>query len=133
MPDNRILIDTSIWVDYFRGREIRLADAVDRLLESDRVVTLEIIEAELLRGAKTEKEIDFLKNHFSAIPILEMPSDSWREVGLFSYRLARKGYLPALVDTFIALASINSDIPLFTRDRDFRRIAGFSSLILFEP
>ena len=46
-----LLVDTSIWIEYFRGKNLRVGETVDRLLDNDRIVTMDIVEAELLRGA----------------------------------------------------------------------------------
>jgi predicted nucleic acid-binding protein len=132
MTDRQVLLDTSIWIDYFRGKDRKISMEVDSLLDSDRVVTLELIEVELLRGALTEKEIKFLEDHFSHLSQLTVSPKFWHKVGRFSYQMARKGYLPHLVDAFIALAAIENKMALFSKDRDFREIAQRSDLQLYE-
>jgi len=52
------LIDTSIWIDFFRGRKGAIKNRVQDLLDQNRVVTNGIIIAELLVGASGEKVTD---------------------------------------------------------------------------
>mgnify|MGYP001585012382 CR=1 FL=1 len=132
MTDNPVLADTSIWIEYFRNKNRAVVERVDRLLETDRIVTLELVEAELYRGARSEKEIRFLEEYFARLPVLETPIHFWREVGRFCYKLARKGFLPHLADACIALAALENRVTLFSADKDFRRIAALSDLKLFE-
>lgn len=131
MFDNRVLVDTSVWVEYFRSQDPLLTKQVDQLLGEDRLVTIEIVEAELFRGARSEKEIRFLEDYFSHLPVLELPRRAWRQAGRFSYQLARKGYSPHLVDALIALTAIEHHVFLYSQDKDFRRMAALSDLRLF--
>lgn len=131
MSDKDVLIDTSVWVDYFRGKGGEAGRAVDGLLDADRVLVLPLIEAELYRGARTEKELKFLEGHFSFLRQLDIPAGFWRKVGRFSWQLSRKGYLPHLVDAFIALTAIENGVMVFSRDNDFKKIAALSELKLF--
>jgi predicted nucleic acid-binding protein len=62
-----------------------------------------------------------------------MPDGGWLHVGRFAYQLSRRGYRPHLVDSFIAIAAIHNEIPLWSADKDFTRIAALTELKLFEP
>ncbi len=131
MTANRILIDTSVWIDYFRDKNQALSVLVDQLLDDDLVVSLEVIEAELYRGARSDKEIHFLENYFSHIPSLEQPSNIWRKVGQFTYQIARKGHSIGLIDACIAFMAIENKVQLYSLDKDFKQISARSSLKLF--
>ncbi|OGQ08790.1 MAG: hypothetical protein A3G32_06435 [Deltaproteobacteria bacterium RIFCSPLOWO2_12_FULL_40_28] len=132
MSDRSVLIDTSIWIEYFRGKNHQFLSVVDVLLDEDRVVNVDLVCAELYRGARSEKEIRFLEQHFSAIPSLQVPVDVWRLVGKFSFQLAKKGYLPHLVDAYIAFTAIEHNVTLFTKDRDFQHMARLGPLKLYQ-
>jgi hypothetical protein len=130
MAETKVCIDTSVWIEYFRGRNGAIMAAVDRLLDNDQVVTLDVVEAELLRGARTQKEIDFLEEYFVDLPRAAVTAGVWRRVGLFCHRLARKGYLPHLVDAYIAVVALENDAPVFSRDGDFKKMASLTPLKL---
>lgn len=132
MAETKVLIDTSIWIEYFRGRNVAVSSEVDRFLENDRIVTVDVVEAELLRGAKSQKEIDFIEEYFMSLPQLKPSADIWRRVGMFCQRLARKGYLPHLVDAYIAVVALENETSVYSKDSDFKRISSLSPLKTIE-
>ena len=52
-----ILVDTSIWIDFFRKRE-NIFEQLNQLVEEKRVATVKLVIAELIQGARQEKEIE---------------------------------------------------------------------------
>ncbi len=56
MKDKPVLIDTSVWIDYFRKSNTALAGQVDDMLDNVEICVPKIVIAELIQGAKTEKE-----------------------------------------------------------------------------
>jgi predicted nucleic acid-binding protein len=68
-----ILIDTSAWIDFFRGRG-RLADAVDQLVESDDAAVCGPIITEFRRGLRSRADRERVLPLLSGCQILEQPS-----------------------------------------------------------
>ena len=58
---NRYLVDTSIWVEFFRGKSQVIRNRIIDLLTEDRIVICAVVVAELLLGARGKKEIEFVK------------------------------------------------------------------------
>jgi tRNA(fMet)-specific endonuclease VapC len=119
---NRVLVDSSAWIDFFRGR----ADAVrrlDALLSDDRAATTGMIAAEVVSGARTRSELDELRSHFAALPQARPPDDLWDRVAESRFSLARQGVQGHVVDLAIAVTAATSGHQLLTRDRDFVAIA----------
>ncbi len=58
-PDN-ILVDTSAWIEFFREKA-PYHKAILELLDSRRICCTGIVLAELIRSAKSQKELDVLK------------------------------------------------------------------------
>ncbi len=54
-----ILVDTSIWIDYFRGGDN--SSSMDALLDENILVTNEIILAELIPYLKIRKQAEIIK------------------------------------------------------------------------
>jgi len=49
-----ILVDSSVWIDYFRGVATAECDLLDRLLGSERLLTGDLILVEVLQGFRSE-------------------------------------------------------------------------------
>ena len=113
-----ILVDTSAWIDFFRGSGA-LADRVDVLLDAGDVALCGPIVTELRRGLRSPAE------RRKVIPLLDgchelgQPSHLWEEAGELGYVLARKGVSAKTVDLLIATYALTHSVPLLTSDTDF--------------
>ncbi|MCP4157326.1 MAG: PIN domain-containing protein [bacterium] len=56
------MLDTSVWIDYFRDNDKELNDFIDHLIDEDAIYINGIINSEILIGTKTEKEYELIKN-----------------------------------------------------------------------
>jgi hypothetical protein len=73
MPNERFLVDTSVWIFALRRDPVlEIKDRIDSLLKEDTVITTGMIKLEILAGTRTEKEYRRLKSHFDALIIEEM-------------------------------------------------------------
>jgi predicted nucleic acid-binding protein len=119
---SEVLIDSSAWIDFFRG-EPEAVRRVDPLLAEDRGATTAIITAEVASGARTRAVFDKLVTTFSALSSLPDPDKLWPRVAELRFTLARQGFQADLIDLAIALTAAHSRHALLTRDRDFEAIA----------
>jgi predicted nucleic acid-binding protein len=62
-----IILDTSIWIEYFKGND-EFFDIYQHFIEKGEVNTIEIIFAELLKGARNKREIEMIKAYFELLP-----------------------------------------------------------------
>lgn len=128
-PLSSVLVDTSAWLDYFRGKGPAEA-IVDRLLRAGDLCTHGLIKAEVLSGARNEKEFHRLAEGLDALPLLSDPPNLWDLVGQARYQLARKGHQCAIADLVIAVNAHFFGKYLYSLDSDFRRI---QTVIPFRP
>lgn len=135
MSDNPpVLLDTSIWIDYFRNQSPELSAAVDNLIASDQARVCGIIIAELIRGAKTGKEVEALVEVADTIRAVPEPRAVWEKAGRLAYDLRRKGRTIHVVDCYLAELAIASDCRLFTLDQHFKMIQKFRPVLQpFKP
>lgn len=125
---DKVLVDTSVWIEFFRKKE-PYYDIVSSLIDKDRVISAGLILAELIQGAKSEKELKILKDF---LYVFEFVPDSvflWEKAGELSYALQRKGKSVGLSDCYIAVSAASQNARLLTLDRHFDAIkneAGFS-------
>jgi tRNA(fMet)-specific endonuclease VapC len=117
-----LLVDSSIWIDFFRGAP-HAVRRVDAALEQDRVAVCGPIVAEVLSGTKTRADFAHVKAAFEGLALLPDPFDAWPRVGEARFALARRGIQAAIIDVLIALTAAEAGHALLTRDSDFRRIA----------
>ena len=122
MYSQGILVDTSVWVKFFRFSDSRESAHLDSLLQSRGVRICAPIHAEILSGAKNEHERARLQTLFSAGELLPLPENIWDEVSELRFKLARKGHQTSLIDLIIACTSAHHAAPLWSLDKDFELI-----------
>jgi predicted nucleic acid-binding protein len=71
MSGRRILIDTSVWIEYFRNKSDALSKQVDAILSYDEVVVPKVVIAELVQGARSEKEISVVEGFVGAFNVVD--------------------------------------------------------------
>jgi hypothetical protein len=125
-----VLVDTSVWIDYFRGGE-RSAD-VDFLIDENLVVTNDIVLAELtpfLRLRKQTKLIQLLNE------ITKFPLDiNWAQViDLQTECLSRDSNGIGIPDLIIALNAKQNELKIFSFDKHFAFISEATKLDLYVP
>jgi len=116
---NRVLADTSIWVEYFNRPKSEYAKRLAEFLEIEVVYITGIILAELLQGAKTHAEFNLLRNNLKVLPLLKETDKTWEKVGKLSFDLQRKGIVIPLSDCLIAVLAQENNCQVFTLDNHF--------------
>jgi hypothetical protein len=123
-----VLVDTSVWVEFFRKPSgIELPTVVDL----DEVVTCLPVLQEVLQGFREEAAFALARDAMLALPIVETPLDQ----GIFEeavalYRRARAaGFtVRSSVDCLIAACALRHGLTVLHRDRDFGFLARVSPL-----
>ena len=126
----RVLIDTSIWIEFFNRDSSQPGDLLQQLLLEGRATTTGIILTELLQGAKLEKEFEAILSIVSAVPVLEATLETWVQAGRISFGLRRKGITIPTTDLVIATIAIQNECQVFSLDPHFNKIP---NLKLFGP
>ncbi|MBO7419994.1 MAG: PIN domain-containing protein [Spirochaetaceae bacterium] len=124
-----ILVDTSVWIDYFRNGNT--ADALDKLIESDMICINDVILSELLPSINQRHEEE-LKELLLSFPKLQMKID-WNEIVFMQTENLRNGINKVgLPDLMITQNTIQNKVKLFSCDRHFQLIKNLFPLQLFE-
>ena len=116
-----ILVDSSVWIDYFNGVANAQTDRLDALLGQENILMGDIIMAEVLQGFASDTDFKRAQNLLALLPFREMLG---REVALQTarnYRALRKQGVTVrkTVDVMIGTFCILNNIPLLHKDRDF--------------
>jgi|Deesub1362A_J573_1020465.scaffolds.fasta_scaffold00317_34 hypothetical protein len=127
---DKVLVDTSVWIDFFRKRE-PFYTIVRQLIDEDRVCCLDMILAELIQGARSERKVDVLKDFLQAFDFIHVHSGLWEQAGMLSYHMRKKGRPLGLADCFIAIVAYSNKIELLTLDKHFKYIKGEIGLRLY--
>jgi len=133
VTSGQILVDSSVWIHFFRSRQSGEARALDALLAAGPVATCGPVRAEVVSGARSAAEFQRLQSLFDALIELPAPADLWQRITLHRFTLARRGSQVTLIDLMIAVIVHDAGALLWTRDEDFNAIAKVLPLARFDP
>lgn len=119
-----VIVDTSVWIEYFNRLKSPEKYAVDALIDTDTAVLVGIVLSELIQGCRTSKEAESILWHLGALRFLEMNFASWRRTGELSFALRRRGLTLPLSDLIVAALALEHGCSVFTLDPHFRQILG---------
>jgi predicted nucleic acid-binding protein len=116
-----ILVDSSVWVDYFRGVDTAEADKLDTFLGVEQVITGDLILTEVLQGFISEREFNQGRKLLASLPTIPLVGE---EIAVQAARNFRKLRTLGItirktIDTLIATSCIEKEISLLYSDRDF--------------
>lgn len=121
MKNQRIIVDTSIWIEYFKNNQKYVPFIEDNLNLENILISGPII-SELLHGIKSEKEYKLLSESISAVPYAECVYDDWIKTGETLYNLKKKGITVPLTDILISAIAIRHDASVLSLDKHFKSI-----------
>ena len=117
----RILLDTSVWIDAFRGKTPHILEVTRSLLSEDKVVTCGPVIFEINRGLRPRERTKILPL-FDALGRLPFGDAMWQFAGNLDAGLRKKGITVPPMDILIAQISLHHKVPLFTLDEHFHSI-----------
>lgn len=125
-----ILVDSSVWVDYFNGRANRETDFLDSLLGTEPVAVGDLILAEVLQGFRSDADYKTAKELLASLTTYELLGTSLAVKTADNYRALRKRGVTVrkTVDAIITTFCIERRIPLLYSDRDFDPFVKFLGL-----
>lgn len=120
MIDKHVLIDTSVWIDYFRQSDEDLEKEVENLIQDDEVCTCSLVLAELLHGARDKKEQALLEEHFVSLHWLEEESKDWIRAGRLAFAMKKKGKTTNLSDCYLAILAQDQKCQVYSLDKHLK-------------
>ncbi|MCF6218556.1 MAG: PIN domain nuclease [Gammaproteobacteria bacterium] len=116
-----ILVDTSVWIDYFNGLDNTETNTLDTALEDDSVAIGDIILLEILQGFRHDKDYNQAKKRLATLDQYELFGHNMVSKCANNYRnLRKKGItIRKTTDIIIATFCIDNRLPLLFSDRDF--------------
>jgi hypothetical protein len=116
-----ILVDSSVWVDYFNGQATRETDLLDDLLGTEPVAIGDLILAEVLQGFRSDADYDAAKELLASLTTYDLLGAALAVKTADNYRALRKRGITVrkTADAIIATFCIERRTPLLYSDRDF--------------
>lgn len=126
-----ILVDTSVWVDFFSSSPGRSGTELRRMIaEAEPLALSGVIVSEILRGLR--RDVGQIERELSQWDMLEPLGFSTYRGAASIFRLGRaRGFALTTIDTLIAAIALDHRAVLFTIDQDFVRIARITRLQLY--
>ncbi len=130
-----MLVDSSVWIDYYRGASTAETRVLRSALTSGALLAiLDVILVEVLQGFRSDHDFDMAAGQMTRLPRLPLTPADLLAAAQLARRLRSKGAnLRSVVDVLIAQAAISNHRDLLTSDADFRAIARHSALRLTAP
>ena len=124
-----ILIDTSAWIDSFRGGNSK--NILKELLHNGQACINDIILAELLPSIKQRRELE-LETLLRALPKFQVFID-WNElITMQAYNLRHGINRVGLPDLMIAQNAMQNNVTLFSLDKHFSLMSKIMPIRMYE-
>jgi predicted nucleic acid-binding protein len=116
-----ILVDSSVWIDYFLGTATPQAERLDALLGTEPIATGDLILAEVLQGFVSDRDFNQARKLLTSLTIVELGGKDVAVQAAKNFRALRAHGVTVrkTIDTIIATRCIESRLPLLYSDRDF--------------
>ena len=130
-----ILVDSSVWIDYFRGIATPQSDRLDALLGSEPIATGDLILAEVLQGFADDRDFDRALSLLTELDVIDIGGQDIAIQAARNFRSLRtRGVtIRKTVDTLIATRCIENRLSLLHSDRDFDPFVTYLGLISAMP
>lgn len=119
-----IIVDTSVWVEFFRRPDAAVTLHLKKLLRERKVVMVGMVLAEILQGIRAPKETSLVRERLRELSYIETTRDEWEKAGEISASLRRKGITVPLSDIIVAAPALSRGLEVFTTDPHFEQIPG---------
>lgn len=116
-----ILVDSSVWIDYFNGIRNAATDRLDALLGREELAIGDLMLAEVPQGFGTEREALAAEKLLGSLEVVEIGGREIAIQAAKNFRLLRREGVTVrkTIDTLIATRCIESGHELLYDDRDF--------------
>lgn len=125
-----ILVDSSVWIDYFNGKKTSQTDWLDSALGNKPIIMGDLILTEVLQGFQSENDFRKAKKMLLEFPFMEMVGQNMAIKSAANYRFLRKKGVTVrkTIDVMIGTFCIYYHFSLLHDDRDFDPIEKYLKL-----
>jgi len=119
-----ILVDTSVWIDFFAGRDLPQVDTLEHALrDNDDLALCGMVLTEILQGIRDDATYRRVRRYLSALIMLPMPEAVFIRAADVYRHLRKQGItIRKTNDCIIAATALEHHCPLLHNDKDFAPI-----------
>jgi len=130
-----ILVDSSVWINYFNGITTWQTNLLDSYLSNVPIIIGDLILTEVLQGFRSDKDYETAKEFLSALPFRQIGGYNVAIQSAQNYRVLRKAgvTMRKTIDIVIATYCIMEGLTLLHDDRDFDPMVDHFSLNIPTP
>jgi predicted nucleic acid-binding protein len=126
---NEVLVDTSVWIEFFRSKQGAAGDILDELLDKDKAVICGIVEMEIFQGLK-KHEMSDVQSILPLLSYVEITRADFIAAGRLWKALREHGNTIPSTDCMIAAVCLRCDLTLLSLDAHFKKIDGLKQIQL---
>ena len=130
-----VIVDTTVWIDYFHGNSNPETDWLDAELDRQRLGLVDIILCEVLQGVRDDAAAKDVERQLLKLEVFETGGIDLATGAAWHYRMLRgRGHtVRKTIDCLIATFCIRAQYSLLHRDRDFDAFERFLRLSVIHP
>jgi predicted nucleic acid-binding protein len=126
-----IVVDTTVWADWFRGIDSPEVDRLSRAMEREGVGLIPAVLTEVLQGFRTDGDSEQARSLLVQLPVLALDVEGHVAAARLFRRLRSRGVtVRGTIDCIIAQTCIAAGVELLSTDQDFAAIARHAPLRL---
>ena len=120
-----IVVDSSVWIDFFNGRNVPQVRCLRMLLGSEAIIVGDLMLCGVLQGLESESEAREIEALLRLFEIVPMGGEAVAVLAAQNFRLLRRRgiTISKTIDLLIGTWCIKNNIPLLHNDSDFRPMA----------
>ncbi len=125
-----ILVDSSVWIDYFKGATTERTEILDKLLGLEPLMIGDLILTEVLQGFSNEREFEKARKMLTSLVVVELCGTGIAVQTARNFRVLRSLGLTVrkTINAVIATRCIESGYYLLHSDRDFEPFVKYLGL-----
>jgi len=124
----KVMVDTSVWIDFFRKGDSQASRDLSFYIENDFVHICGIVELEIIQGLKENKKESVL-SALDVVNYVELTRQDFVKAGSMVNQLRKKGITIPSTDAIIAACSFGNNLKLLTFDKDFVHFNNLKKII----
>jgi len=130
-----LLVDSSVWIDYFNGVQTSQTDFLDSSFGRREIVVGDLILTEVLQGFGREQDFEQAREALLKFPLLDMvgANATLKSAGNFRQLRSRGVTVRKTIDSLIATFCMEHDLELLHTDRDFDPFEEHLGLMVLHP
>lgn len=125
-----ILVDTTVWIDFFANRDTsQVSTLINQLENNNNLCLCGVILNEILQGIKNSNEYRRVEHMMNSLLFIDMTKETFILSAEIYRKLRTQGItIRKTLDCMIAAVAIENKIPLLHNDRDFDPIQKYLGL-----